>query len=156
MLLSISPIELQIVERELIEIAFYIFVCLLFYFLFIRRARKYKALADDQNLEQDPLTDTIPHSGNPLLELATSHFMAFAAFCLYTKKGVLTDSLFAVPTRLELATSHFMAFAAFSLFTKKGVMTDSLFAVPTRLELATSGVTGRHSNQLNYSTSFSA
>lgn len=68
MLLSISPIELQIVERELIEIAFYIFVCLLFYFLFIRRARKDKALADEQNLEQDPLTDIIPHSGKPLLE----------------------------------------------------------------------------------------
>ena len=27
-------------------------------------------------------------------------------------------------------------------------------AVPTRLELATSGVTGRYSNQLNYSTVF--
>ena len=29
---------------------------------------------------------------------------------------------------------------------------DNFFAVPTRLELATSGVTGRYSNQLNYST----
>ena len=29
---------------------------------------------------------------------------------------------------------------------------NSFFAVPTRLELATSGVTGRYSNQLNYST----
>ena len=28
-----------------------------------------------------------------------------------------------------------------------------IFAVPTGLEPATSGVTGRHSNQLNYSTS---
>jgi hypothetical protein len=27
-----------------------------------------------------------------------------------------------------------------------------IFAVTTRLELATSGVTGRHSNQLNYAT----
>ncbi len=29
-----------------------------------------------------------------------------------------------------------------------------IFAVTTRLELATSGVTGRHSNQLNYATIF--
>ena len=35
---------------------------------------------------------------------------------------------------------------------KENHLRDSLFAVPTRLELATSGVTGRYSNQLNYST----
>ena len=29
---------------------------------------------------------------------------------------------------------------------------EGLWAVTTRLELATSGVTGRHSNQLNYAT----
>ena len=32
--------------------------------------------------------------------------------------------------------------------------TDHILAVPTRLELATSCVTGRHSNQLNYGTTF--
>ena len=39
--------------------------------------------------------------------------------------------------------------------TKKEAQMDFFFlAVPTRLELATSGVTGRYSNQLNYSTVF--
>ena len=42
------------------------------------------------------------------------------------------------------------------LYHKKSCPYEQLFflAVPTRLELATSGVTGRYSNQLNYSTVF--
>ncbi len=42
-----------------------------------------------------------------------------------------------------------------SFITKKVAhMSNFFLAVPTRLELATSGVTGRYSNQLNYSTVF--
>ena len=47
-----------------------------------------------------------------------------------------------------------LIFARFAPPMKKSlVFPQDFFAVPTRLELATSGVTGRYSNQLNYSTS---
>ena len=67
MLFSLSPVETQIVEREVIGLATYLFLCLLFYLLFVRRARKDKAEAARlNNVEAEP--DVAPATAdNPLL-----------------------------------------------------------------------------------------
>ena len=57
------------------------------------------------------------------------------------------SALSALPTPIFLSAS--------TISNKKSpVLRLSFFAVRTRFELATSGVTGRHSNQLNYRTNW--
>ena len=69
MLLSLSPVETQIVEREIIGFITYLVLCLLFYLLFVRLARKDRAEAarlNNVNAEPEP-APAHTQDDNPLL-----------------------------------------------------------------------------------------
>ena len=68
MLLTLSPLEMAIVEQEIVEISFYLIVCLLFYFLFIKYARKDKAEVMQLNQQQEPSVVIPEQTDNPLLQ----------------------------------------------------------------------------------------
>ncbi len=68
MLLTLSPLEMAIVEREIVELSFYLIVCLLFYFLFIKYARKDKAEVMQRNQQQEPSVVIPEQTDNPLLQ----------------------------------------------------------------------------------------